>query len=51
LPARLAVRLAPDEHRASVWLPWQQAVQRCFSPTNRRAIELLPQRIGARSSG
>ena len=46
LPQPLAVCLAPDEHRASVWLPWQQAAQHCFSPTNRRAIELLPRMVG-----
>ena len=51
LPHSLPVRLAPDEHRASAWLPWQEALQRCFSPTNRRAIELLPQMVGARRSG
>jgi dATP pyrophosphohydrolase len=28
-----------------VWLPWEQAAQRCFSPTNAAAIRLLPARL------
>jgi dATP pyrophosphohydrolase len=49
VPTRVPVRLAPREHRACVWLPWREAAQRCFSWTNRAAIEMLPQRAaGAR---
>lgn len=40
------VRLAPDEHRASRWLPWREAAAACFSWTNRDAILALPARIG-----
>ena len=29
------------------WLPWQEAARRCFSPTNRDAIGLLPSRLAA----
>jgi dihydroneopterin triphosphate diphosphatase len=47
LPAPFDVRLDPAEHRAFVWLPWQDAAQRCFSPTNRDAIGLLPARLAA----
>ena len=41
LPARAAVRLAPEEHVASAWLPWREAAERCFSWSNRDAIRDL----------
>lgn len=43
----MPVTLAPDEHTASLWLPWAEAAQKCFSWTNRDAIRMLPQ-LGAR---
>jgi dATP pyrophosphohydrolase len=36
--------LDPAEHLAQLWLPWQQAQDKVFSPTNRAAIALLPAR-------
>ena len=42
VPERLAVRLAPREHLASAWLPWQEAAARVFSWSNRKAILMLP---------
>lgn len=41
LPGRAQVRLAPEEHRASAWLPWREAAARCFSWSNRDAIRLV----------
>lgn len=41
LAERLPVSLAPEEHRAAVWLPWRDAAQKCFSWSNRDAILLL----------
>jgi dATP pyrophosphohydrolase len=41
LPAPVPVTLAPDEHVASLWLPWRAAVDKCFSWTNRDAIRIL----------
>ena len=35
------VRLAPEEHTAWTWLPWREAVEKCFSWTNRDAIRLV----------
>jgi dATP pyrophosphohydrolase len=35
------VRLAPEEHTAWAWMPWREAVEKCFSWTNRDAIRLL----------
>ncbi|OFZ84617.1 MAG: dihydroneopterin triphosphate diphosphatase [Betaproteobacteria bacterium RBG_16_66_20] len=43
LPARVPVALAPDEHVASLWLPWQDAAAKCFSWSNRDAIRILGQ--------
>ncbi len=37
--------LSPREHRAFEWLPYQQAAERCFSPSNQQAILQLPDRI------
>ena len=50
LPATFDVRIDPAEHRAFAWLPRQEAAQRCFSPTNRDAIGLLPSRLAAAQS-
>ncbi|MEO5733273.1 MAG: dihydroneopterin triphosphate diphosphatase [Rubrivivax sp.] len=36
------VVLSPREHQALVWLPWQDAAARCFSPSNAEAIRQLP---------
>ncbi|MDH4172590.1 MAG: dihydroneopterin triphosphate diphosphatase [Betaproteobacteria bacterium] len=44
VPAPLAVRLAPLEHRAQRWLPWRDAAAACFSWSNRDAIAMLPAR-------
>ncbi len=42
LPAARPVTLAPREHRAQVWLPWREAADRCFSPSNAEAVLQLP---------
>jgi dATP pyrophosphohydrolase len=42
VPARVPVRLAPREHLAYEWLPWREAADRCFSPSNAEAILQLP---------
>ena len=43
LPGRVPVALAPDEHVASLWLPWNDAAAKCFSWSNRDAIRILGQ--------
>ena len=35
----------PREHLAQEWLPWQEAAPKCFSWSNRAAIEQLPLRV------
>jgi dATP pyrophosphohydrolase len=49
VPAGTPVRLAPREHTAYAWLPWREAADRCFSPSNAEAILLLPRFVEARS--
>jgi dATP pyrophosphohydrolase len=36
------VVLNPREHLAWAWLPWREAADRCFSPSNAEAILQLP---------
>lgn len=44
LPQQAAVQLAPREHLSYQWLPWQEAADKVFSPSNRAAILELPDR-------
>lgn len=48
VPRDVVVTLAPDEHTQHVWLPWQAAADKCFSPSNAEAILQLPQRRAPR---
>ena len=50
LPATVPVRLAPREHLAYVWLPWDAAAERAFSWSNVEAIRELPQRARSRNT-
>lgn len=45
LPSTLPVKLAPSEHTQYVWLPWQEAADKCFSWSNVAAIRELPERF------
>jgi dATP pyrophosphohydrolase len=45
VPDAVPVVLNPREHLAHAWLPWQEAAAKCFSWSNRAAIEALPQRL------
>jgi dATP pyrophosphohydrolase len=42
VPEGTAVTLAPREHLRYRWLPWREAADLCFSPSNTEAILLLP---------
>lgn len=42
VPAGTPVQLSPREHLNHVWLPWREAADRCFSPSNAEAILQLP---------
>ena len=45
VPGHVPVKLAPREHLRHAWLPWREAAARCFSWTNRAAIEALPDHV------
>jgi dihydroneopterin triphosphate diphosphatase len=47
VPAGTPVRLNPREHVAHVWLPWREAADRCFSPSNAEAVLMLPRFVVA----
>ncbi len=42
VPHDTAVTLDPREHTAYRWLPWREAAQGCYSPSNADAILMLP---------
>lgn len=42
LPKTMPVVMSPREHTAFAWLPWQEAADRCYSPSNAEAILWLP---------
>ena len=43
VPERLVPVLAPREHTDWKWLPYREAADACFSPSNAEAILLLPE--------
>jgi len=45
LPQREEVRVAAREHLGYQWLPWNEAADKVFSPSNRAAILQLPEHI------
>jgi len=42
LPSQRPIQLSPAEHTAYKWLPWKEAADACFSPSNAEAILMLP---------
>jgi dATP pyrophosphohydrolase len=42
VPRDIPITLAPREHLQFQWLPWREAADRCFSPSNAEAILQLP---------
>ena len=47
VPRDTEITLNPREHLAYVWLPWLEAADRCFSPSNAEAVLQLPRRGAA----
>ncbi len=47
VPRDIAITLAPREHLQFRWLPWREAADRCFSPSNAEAILQLPRHADA----
>ena len=50
VPHTAKVRLNPREHTAFRWLPWREAADACFSPSNAEAILMLPRMVGRRDT-
>ncbi|MDM0043706.1 dihydroneopterin triphosphate diphosphatase [Variovorax dokdonensis] len=46
VPEPVTPVLSPREHTAWRWLPWREAADACYSPSNAEAILLLPQFMG-----
>ena len=46
VPQNCPVTLNPREHTAYQWLPWREAAEACFSPSNAEAILMLPRFAG-----
>jgi dATP pyrophosphohydrolase len=42
VPRDVPVTLSAREHTAWLWLPWREAADHCFSPSNAEAILQLP---------
>ncbi len=42
VPREIPVILAPREHLNHLWLPYREAADKCFSPSNAEAILQLP---------
>ena len=42
VPAGTVVRLDPREHTDWLWLPWREAAEACYSPSNAEACLMLP---------
>jgi dATP pyrophosphohydrolase len=49
VPAGTPVTLAPREHVALRWLPWREAADACFSPSNAEAILHLPRWLAGKA--
>jgi dihydroneopterin triphosphate diphosphatase len=45
VPRDIPISLAPREHTQYLWLPYREAADRCFSPSNAEAILQLPAHI------
>ncbi len=42
VPRNVSITLAPREHVNHIWLPYREAADKCFSPSNAEAILQLP---------
>jgi dATP pyrophosphohydrolase len=45
LPQQTAIKLSPREHLGYLWMPWNEAAEKVFSPSNRAAILQLPEHV------
>jgi dATP pyrophosphohydrolase len=49
VPRDTPIALAPREHTQYLWLPYREAADKCFSPSNAEAILQLPAHMGTDS--
>lgn len=47
VPRETPIRLSPREHVNHMWLPYLDAADKCFSPSNAEALLLLPRQVAA----
>jgi dATP pyrophosphohydrolase len=45
VPREIPIMLSAREHVQHVWLPWLEAADRCFSPSNAEAVMQLPHQL------
>jgi dATP pyrophosphohydrolase len=45
VPREIRITLAPREHLHYEWLPYREAADKCFSPSNAEAILQIPHRM------
>lgn len=43
VPRNISITLEPREHLQYIWLPYREAADKCFSPSNAEAILHLPE--------
>ncbi len=48
VPREIPITLAPREHVDYLWLPYREAADKCFSPSNAEAILQLPNYLRTR---
>ena len=46
VPRDIPITLAPREHVDYLWLPYREAADKCFSPSNAEAVLQLPKYLG-----
>lgn len=51
VPRAIPLTLAPREHLRYCWLPYRDAADKCFSPSNAEAILQLPRHVDAAGAG
>lgn len=47
VPRDIPIMLSPREHVNHLWLPYLEAADKCFSPSNAEAVLLLPRHVTA----
>jgi dATP pyrophosphohydrolase len=51
VPRDIAITLSPREHLQYIWLPWEEAAEKCFSSSNAAAIRQLAGRVRGGGQG